>query len=210
MVNLDQDQKTTILMAIFVAALVTANLLGNKMTEIFGVITSVGIFAYPITFLVTDSLEEVYGRKKVEGLVWAGFISLIIVTILLYISIYISPASFWTNQEAYEIIHGQTIRITIASLIAFFISQYHDIWAFEILKKKTNGKFLWLRNNASTIVSQLIDTTIFTFLAFYAMTPEFTVMRIIQMIIPYWGLKIAFAILDTPFLYAIVNWLKKE
>jgi queuosine precursor transporter len=210
MFRFDKDQKVMILSAIFVAALVAANLLGNKMTELFGIVTSVGIFAYPITFLMTDSIEEVYGKQKVNQLVNAAFLSLLVVVALLFISITIWPASWWTNQAEYELIHGQTLRVTVASLIAFFISQKHDVWAFDILKKKTHGKALWIRNNASTIVSQLIDTTLFMFLAFYLMTPEFHLTRIIGMIIPYWGLKIAFAIGDTPFLYAIVNWLKKE
>jgi queuosine precursor transporter len=209
MFNLDKDQKFTILTAIFVSALVAANLLGNKITEIFGIVASVGIFAYPITFLVTDAIEEVYGREKASKLIWAGFASLVLIIILLFISINISPASFWQNQTEYELIHSQTLRITIASLIAFVISQKHDIWAFDILRKRTKGKALWLRNNASTIVSQLIDTTIFTFLAFFALTPEFTLMRMFEMIIPYWGLKVAFAIADTPFVYVLVKWLKK-
>jgi len=95
-------------------------------------------------------------------------------------------------------------------LVAFTLSQTHDIWAFNFWKQKTKGRFLWLRNNLSTIVSQFIDSTIFMFIAFYAITPKFTVGFIFSLIIPYWLFKIAFAILDTPLVYAGVKWLREK
>ena len=98
----------------------------------------------------------------------------------------------------------------VASLIAFLISQTHDVWAFNLWKEKTGGKYLWLRNNASTIVSQFLDTTVFMFIAFYQFTPKFTVPFIFSLIIPYWLFKVLFAIIDTPFIYLGVWWLKKR
>jgi len=114
----------------------------------------------------------------------------------------------WGNQEPFALIFGSTLRMTFASIVAFVISQFHDVWSFDFWKRKTGGKHLWLRNNASTIVSQLLDTTIFMFIAFYRMTPKYTVSFIVSLIIPYWLFKVVFALLDTPFCYALVVWLR--
>jgi len=202
--------KTSILLAVFISALVLANVIGSKVTTIFGIVASVGIFAYPITFLITDAVEEVRGKKVTAVFIYAGFVALIVSIVLVWIGIKMPPAGFYQNNEAYSSVFSNSIRIIIASMIAFLISQTHDIWAFNFWKKKTHGKFLWLRNNLSTVASQFIDTSLFTFIAFYHMTPEFTIARIIQMIIPYWLLKVGFAFLDTPFVYLIVKWLRPD
>ena len=208
--NNNLEKKTLILGSVFIAALVLGNILGSKVTSIFGITTSVGIFAYPITFLVTDIIEEVRGKEITKIFIKAGLIALILSLILVLISINMNAASFYSNNTAYKTVFGNSIRIIIASFIAFVIAQNHDIWAFNFWKKKTKGKFLWLRNNLSTIVSQLIDTIIFTFIAFYLITPEFTFIRIVQMIIPYWSLKVIFAIVDTPLVYLGVKWFKSK
>ncbi|MFH1505370.1 MAG: queuosine precursor transporter [archaeon] len=204
------ERKTSILLAIFIAALILASILGSKVTTVFGIVTSVGIFAYPITFLMTDVIEEVRGKKVAMHFFYAGIIAIVVSLILVWIGIAMPPASFYEHNEAYKTIFSNSIRVLLASLFAFLMGQYHDIWAFEFWKKKTKGKALWLRNNASTIVSQFIDTTIFMFIAFFMVTPEFTVARIFQMILPYWGLKVIFAFGDTPFVYWISAWLRKD
>jgi uncharacterized integral membrane protein (TIGR00697 family) len=96
----------------------------------------------------------------------------------------------------------------LGSLVAFLIAQYHDIWAFNFWKQKTKGRFLWFRNNASTIVSQFIDTTIFMFIAFYMAAPGYDVAFVFALILPYWILKVVVALVDTPFVYMGVRWLK--
>jgi len=202
--------KTLILLGVFVTALTLANILGSKVTTIFGVVTSVGIFAYPLTFLVTDIVEEVRGKKATRVFIYTGFVSLLISFALVWVGINMHPASFYEHNEAYRTVFGNSMRIILASMVAFLISQTHDIWAFNFWKRKTGGKYLWLRNNLSTIVSQLIDTAIFTTIAFYQVTPGFTAMRILQMIIPYWLLKVGFAIVDTPFVYLGVRWMRRD
>ena len=205
-----QDTKTDILIAIFITALVAANLLGTKITAIFGVAVSVGLFAYPLTFLVTDIIEEVHGKEKSKNLIKAGFICLLMLLFLTWLSRTVPPANRYEHNEAYLIVFGTSLRMIIASLIAFLLSQNHDIWAFSFWKKKTNGRFLWLRNNASTWISQLIDTTIFIFIAFYHISPKFNATFLFAMILPYWLFKIIFATLDTPFVYLGVKWLKNS
>ncbi|MBD3311637.1 MAG: queuosine precursor transporter [Candidatus Magasanikbacteria bacterium] len=202
--------KLTILTAIFVGGLISANTLGSKITTLFGVAVSVGIFAYPLTFMVTDAVAEVFGRKKAKQIVWAALIAQVFVLLLTYVSVQLPPASRYQLNEEYVKIFSGSLRMIIASLIAFIVSQSHDIWAFEFWKKITNNKYLWLRNNASTFVSQAIDTLLFMFIAFYGISEKFTILFILQLSLSYWLFKIAFAALDTPFVYLLVRWLKKE
>ena len=207
---MSKETKTDILISVFVTALVAANLLGTKITTILGVSVSVGIFAYPLTFLVTDVIEEVHGKAKAQNLIKAGVICLLILLGLTALSRALPPASRYEHNQAYLTVFGSSLRMIIASLIAFALSQTHDIWAFDFWKQKTGGKFLWLRNNASTWVSQFIDTALFMFIAFYQITPKFDTVFIFSLIIPYWLFKIIFAALDTPFVYLGVKWLKDK
>ncbi len=203
------ERKTNILLGFFITSLILANTLGSKITTILGVRVSVGIFFVPLIFLITDIISEVHGFKRARNFFWISVMSMIFTLIMMYVCIKLPANETWNNQDAYQNVFSSSIRMTIASIIAFLISQYHDILSFEFWKTKTKGKFLWLRNNFSTIVSQFLDTSIFMFIAFYKMTPKFTIPFIFSLIIPYWLFKIAFAILDTPLCYLGVKWLKK-
>jgi len=204
------DIKTQVLLGLFVVSLTLANLLGSKITTIFGIRASVGIFVFPVLFLITDIIEEVHGKQKAKLFVYVAVLAQIFTLGVLFLSIMAPPNEAWDNQEAYENVFSTSVRIIIASFVAFFISQMHDVWAFSFWKKKTRGKYLWLRNNLSTMASQFIDTTIFMFIAFYNITPKFNIMFIISLIIPYWILKIVFAAADTPFVYLGSRWLRKD
>lgn len=206
---MSQDFKYTLLTGIFVAGLLSANLLGSKVTTIFGVSMSVGVFALPFTFLVTDAVAEVLGKKKAHQIVLTAIVAQILVLGLTLLSIAVVPADRFTLNEEYRLVFGNSARVMIASIIAFFVSQTHDIWAFQFWKEKTEGRMLWLRNNASTFVSQGIDTTLFMFIAFYGVNDRFTVGFIVNLIASYWAIKIIFAAIDTPFVYALVSWLRK-
>ena len=207
--SIDQEKKLLLLQILFVTVMLLANILGTKIVNIGPVATSMGIWLVPISFLITDILAEVKGKKFVSSLIWSTVIALIFSYLFIKLSINATPADrFAENNSAFVTIFNSSARMFIASIIAFIISQFHDIWAFEFWKEKTHGKFLWLRNNLSTIVSQFIDTVIFMFIAFYHMTPKFDATFIWQLIIPYYILKIILALIDTPFVYAGVKWLK--
>ena len=212
--NLSLGEKTNILLGLFVGSLIAANLIGLKIAN-FGIFeASAGILLFPILFLVTDIIEEVHGKKKAQELVIIGFIVLIVILAVTALAIYGLPHASRSVlgsedlQDAYDTIFGTTIRIFIASITAFLIAQMHDVWAFNFWKQKTKGKHLWLRNNLSTIVSQFLDTTLFMFIAFYGISSKFTADYIFTLIIPYWIVKVLFAIFDTPFCYLGVRWLK--
>jgi hypothetical protein len=204
------ELKTDLLLGFFIVSLVLANTLGTKITTLLGVRVSVGIFFIPLLFLITDIITEVYGKKKAKEFVYIAIFVLLFTLVTMYFSIKLPANTTWAGQEHFAFVFGSSLRMTIASIIAFVISQFHDVWAFHFWKQKTKGKYLWLRNNASTTVSQLIDTVLFMFIAFYQLTPKFTVPFIISLIIPYWLFKVGFALMDTPFIYAGVWWLRKE
>jgi uncharacterized integral membrane protein (TIGR00697 family) len=204
-----REEKTNILLGVFVTGIVVANLLGSKIVDFGFFVASVGIFMYPVTFLATDIVAEVYGRKKAMNFVMTGLITNAIMFIMVAAAVVLPPAARYPSNEAFLEVFNPSLRIIGASIIAFFIGQLHDVSAFEFWKEKTGGKYLWLRNNASTIVSQFIDSTIFMFLAFFRMTPEYTVPFIFALIIPWWLLKVTIALADTPLVYLGVRWLRK-
>jgi len=139
-------------------------------------------------------LSEFYGRKYAQKAVWAGFLGNLVLIISIYVAIIWEPAPFWANQEAFEAILKNTPRIVFASLVAYLISQNHDVISYSWWKKRY-PQHLWLRNNASTIVSQGIDSVIFISLAYYGIFP------IRELIIGQYLVKMAIALMDTPFIY---------
>jgi queuosine precursor transporter len=209
--NMVQEKKILLLQILFVTSMILANVVGVKIIKIGPINTSIGILLVPIAFLITDILAEVKGKKFVANLIWATVIALIFSYLFIKLSINIEPADrFREMNPAFVSAFSNSSRIFMASIIAFALSQLHDIWAFEFWKQKTKGKMLWLRNNLSTMVSQFIDTVIFMFLAFYHISPKFDAGFIWELIVPYYILKILIALIDTPFVYAGVKWLKRK
>ncbi|MDI9646522.1 MAG: queuosine precursor transporter [Archaeoglobales archaeon] len=186
-------------------AVILANVQVLKTIEFFGLVTAMGNVAYSSTFLVTDILCENHGKKEAKKAVMIGFFTLIMFTILMQVSLAFIPHESDKMQPHLEAVFSILPRITIASLAAYIISQTHDVWAFEFWKKVTKGKHLWLRNNASTMVSQLIDNAVFTWIAFVGFgvlwEQVFTWDIIFQIFITSYAMKFVIAILDTPFVY---------
>jgi len=203
------NKKLFLLFGIFVALYVASNLLGIKIINFFGISTSVGIFIAPILFLITDAVEEVYGRDLVFNFIKISIVSLIIIFGFLFLFINLTPAERFDYNAEYVKIFGFSLRMIFASIVAFFVSQINDMFVFSYIKKLTNGKHLWLRNNVSTMLSQTIDTFLFMYLFLYRMTPKFDAYFVFKLALPYLFLKILFALFDTPFVYLLVRWLKK-
>lgn len=194
----------------YVAFMVMANTLGTKITNLAGIRVSVGIFMMPFMFLITDIVGEVSGEERATLFVQIAELMLVVLLGFTFLCIHMKPNATWGNQEAYVSVFGSTLRMTLASLLSFVISQRLDVMLFFRLRKATGGKKLWIRNNVATIVSQFIDTCIFEYLAFWHLTPKFTTAFVFSMVLPYWGFKVIFALLDTPFCYLGVRWLKKD
>ena len=183
---------------------VIANILAAKIV-VFGPFTvPAAVIVFSMTFLITDILSEKWGKKEARKAVWIGFLANLILIISVLIAInWPSPEYALGFSEKFREVLSLTPRITIAGFLAYLTSQNHDIWAFHFWKKKTKGKHLWLRNNASTITSQLIDSVIFITIAFYGIFP------ILPLIIGQWVVKVTIALLDTPFMYIVV-WIIKH
>lgn len=204
-----KNLRLSILLGLFSAFLVGMNLLGGKVTTILGISVSVGIFLVPLTFLITDIVEEVYGKHVSRQFILVGVITIIVMLAFTSFFVWLHPNERYQLNDEYTAIFGTSIRIMIASVVAFALGQLHDVWAFSFWKKKTEGKFLWLRNNLSTFVSQAVDTFVFMMIAFYQVSPKFDFAFVMSLAIPYYIFKIVFAALDTPLIYLGVNWLKK-
>ena len=187
---------------------ILANIQVLKTIDLFGIAATLGNIIYATTFLVTDIMSEVYGRKTALLAVFFGFFSLIITTVLMNLSIVFSPNSFDIAQTHLEAIFGFFPALTIASLLAFGVSQLHDIWSYNFWKAiRPEIRFIWLRNNLSTLVSQLLDSLIFILIATaFGVLPgnQFALLFLSTYLI-----KILVALLDTPFLY-LAAWLKRE
>lgn len=209
MIKISQDNKVLFLQALFITSLMLANIMGAKIYNLGPITVSVTIWLMPLTFLITDILEEVKGKTIANNLVWTTAAVLLFSYLFIQWAVWVTPAERYTSNEAFVSIFQNSARFFLASIVAFLISQMHNIWSFNFWKEKTHGKFLWLRNNLSTIVSQFIDTVIFMFLAFYHIAPKFDAAFVWQLILPYYALKLILSLIDTPFVYLGVRWLKK-
>lgn len=204
------DRKEMFLFALYITSMVLVNTIGSKIITLLGVRVSVGIFFMPVLFLVTDIVGEVKGEQDATLFVRMSIFMLALLFVMTGISVKLPPHPTWDLQSQYQQVFGMSMRMSLASLISFSISQNIDIKIFMLFKKINRGKNLWIRNNISTMTSQFVDTVIFMFIAFYQLTPKFTVSYVFSLIIPYWIFKVIFALLDTPLCYLGVKWLSKK
>ena len=205
-----KEQFYIFLSAIFIASLVTCNLIANKFVTVdlgFKVfIVSAGILPYPLTFLVTDLISELYGQKKANLVVSSGFVASMFVLLFLWLGGQFNaiPSSI-VNDDIYNSVFQNAWRIIAASMIAYLFAQFIDVRIFHFWKRLTNGKHLWLRNNGSTIASQLVDTTLVIMILFVGVWESD---QIISAIIDGWLFKMLMAAIDTPIIYGIIHLLK--
>nr|DAG53199.1 MAG TPA: Putative vitamin uptake transporter [Caudoviricetes sp.] len=215
------EKNLYLLYMLFGVALITSNCIASKLMilpfQMFGsaVTITCGVIVYPITFLVTDILGEIWGKKEAGLAVKFGFICQVIATAIIVIARYI-PAADATMQEAYVNLLGQNTMFVIASLSAYLCSQKWDVFIFHKIRdayiKKhgstKGGKWIW--NNVGTMTSQLLDSSIYVLVAFglgfkWLWTPGMVTMML-NMIIAQWLFKVVIAALDTPFFY----WFTRE
>lgn len=188
----------------FVVCIVCENMVAGKISVLFGLEFSGGIF-YMSSFLITDIIGEIYGKEEAKKAVKKALFISILVTFIIFILLNIPDASdeySQKNGEAFKRLFSINIRITIASIIAYVISQNLDILIFHGLKSLTGGRYKWLRNNTSTITSQFIDSLLFITIAFYGIYDNIFALIMSQYII-----KIIAAIIDTIPFYILTSRL---
>ena len=173
---------------------------------------ALGTVLFASTFLCTDILSEHFGREKANKNVLIGFVSFLFMTIVMLITIGFKPSSGDWAQESLSNVFTPMSRFFIASMIAYLLSQYFDVWIYSFIKKLTTNKYLWFRNNLSTILSSLIDNTIFSLLAWIILNPnpEILYKVITTYILGTYFLRVLIALVDTPFLYLSRLLLPKE
>jgi len=203
-----------ILGALFIASLVVSNLIFQKFFywDFFGIYTfeiSVGILPYPITFLITDIISEVWGRKKANQIVTAGIFASFFSMGIVYVASAVS-ATDWSpvNDTLFDKVFGATAIAVFASMMAYLLAQYIDISIFHFWKRVTKGKHLWLRNNFSTFLSQFVDT--FTVLILLCSFGKIDWKLFGALLLSGFLFKVMVAALDTPLLYAAVFVLRKR
>ena len=172
---------------------------------------ALGTILFASTFLCTDILSEYYGKEKARTNILIGFCAFLFMTLLMVLTIGFKPSEGDWVQESLSNVFTPMTRFFIASMIAYLISQYFDVWFFSYLKKITSEKYLWLRNNLSTIVSSLVDNTVFSIFAWILLNPETVSVYNVIMIYIFgtYFLRILIALLDTPFIYVAKFFIKK-
>jgi len=202
-----------ILAGLFISSLVTSNLIFQKFFRwnpfgLYEFELSVGIIAYPITFLITDIVSEIYGRKRANKVVIAGVFASFFALMIVIVSNE-APATPWSpiSDEVFNKVFGFTYIAVGASLAAYLMAQFMDVQIFHFWKRKTGGKHLWLRNNFSTFSSQLIDTAAILFLLCSFGVIEWELFGVL--LLSGYLFKVLFALFDTPIVYLLVHLMRK-
>ncbi|WP_423738468.1 queuosine precursor transporter [Christiangramia lutea] len=201
-----------VLNALFIASLVVSNLIFQKFFywDFFGLYTfeiSVGILPYPVTFLITDIISEVYGKKRANLVVTTGIFASFFSLLIVYLADAV-PATTWSpiDNSLFEKVYGATAIAVFASMVAYLLAQYIDIQLFHFWKRLTKGRHLWLRNNFSTFLSQFVDTFSVLFLLCSFGKIDWELFG--GLLLSGFLFKVLVAALDTPFLYAAVYGLR--
>ena len=196
-----------IILGLFVAVLLISNIASTKIIQLWRFTFDGGTIIFPLSYIFGDILTEVYGYRKARRAIWTGFFSAFLMSLFLWLIGVLEPAEGWNLQSSYISILGQTPRIVMASLIAYFAGEFSNSVIMAKMKILTKGKWLWTRTITSTIAGQAIDTALFCLIAFAGLYPSGLLLSII---ISNYVFKVGFEIIMTPATYKIVHFLKKK
>jgi len=191
----------------FVSVLLISNIASTKIVD-FGWFTfDGGTLLFPLSYIFGDILTEIYGYKRSRRVIWLGFFSALMMSIVLMVVGALPAAADWHNQAAYDAILGLTPRIVLASLIAFLSGEFSNSFILAKMKIWTKGKMLWTRTIGSTIVGELVDSAFFIVIAFAGVLPNDL---LVTLIISNYIFKTAVEVVFTPLTYWVVSFLKKN
>lgn len=192
--------------ALFVAALLTANIIAVKLIQLGPLILPAGVVIFPVSYILGDVLTEVYGYRWARRAIWLGFIGNLVAVISIWLAGLLPAPVFWQGQAAYDTILGFTPRLLMASFAAYLLGEFANSTVLAKMKIWTKGRHLWARTIGSTIVGQGLDSLIFILIAFGGLmaAPE-----LVTAVISQWIFKSTYEALATPLTYAVVNTLKR-
>jgi uncharacterized integral membrane protein (TIGR00697 family) len=210
--------KMDLLIAIYIFCIFASEVMGAKTFPLINIgwhqfNASVAIFLLPVIFSINDIIVEVFGKQRMREIIRVSMIIIVLIVITAtFFTLLPSSVRFSGTEAAYDTIFATSIRMSIASLAAFTFADFLDVHIFSKLREMIGTSKLWLRTNLSNIIAQFVDTFIFMTLAFYAFDQSFSsnASFILSIGIPYWILKCLMSVIETPFVYLWVNWLKKD
>ena len=202
-------------MAAFVAILLLSNVIGAAKLSyvtlpggtqwVFGA----GVLFFPVSYIIGDVLTEVYGYARARRVIWTGFAALLFMAFMAWVVVALPPAQGWPNQPAYEAVFGNSWRIVLASITAFWVGEFANSFVMARMKVWMEGRALWMRTIGSTIVGQGFDSLIFYPLAFWGVT-GWSNEQIAMAVVSQWFIKVAWEALLTPATYAVIGFLKRR
>ncbi len=199
------------LTATFVCLVVLTNTVGTKLFPLGPLTLPVSIFCFPLTFLVTDVVSEIFGERQARYFVVLGFTMSLVLLALVLIGLSLPPATGYQLEAQYQAVFSPTWRLFFASMLAYLFAQMVDVRVYHLVKKLTDGRWLWLRNNVSTMTSQLVDSFTVGFVFLYRNEAVFdgSVGDLIVIVSSAYVAKFVIALLDTPLIYLAVWWIRR-
>jgi uncharacterized integral membrane protein (TIGR00697 family) len=191
----------------FVSVLLISNVASTKIVDLKWFVFDGGTLLFPLSYIFGDILTEVYGYRRSRSVIWLGFFMALLMSLVFILIGKLPPASDWGNQAAYDAILGLTPRLVIASLIAYFAGEFSNSFILAKMKIWTKGKNLWMRTIGSTLVGELVDSTLFIMIAFWGILPD---SLLISLIISNYLFKTGIEVLFTPITYKVVKFLKQK
>ena len=198
-------------MGAFVAIVVLTNTVGTKLFVVGDVTLPTSLMWFPVTFLITDIVSEVYGAKRAQMLVWAGFLASLGLLVSVLVALALPASPIYALDAEFTAVFSPTWRLLFASMAAYLLAQSVDVRIFHLLKDRTGDRLLWLRNNVSTMTSQAVDTLTVNFIFLYANPDVFSggVGDILKICVGTYAFKVAIAALDTPLFYVGVRAVRR-
>jgi len=191
--------------ALFLTSLLVSNIIAAKLISVGGLVLSSAIVVFPVSYIIGDVLTEVYGYRRARLVIWIGFACNLLVVLIISAAIAMPPAPFYKHQEAFATVLGVAPRLMLASLVAYLAGEFTNSYVLAKLKIATQGRWLWTRTISSTMVAQLLDTAIFTAVAFVGVYPT---VELVKVSLIEWGAKTLYEALATPMTYLVVGFLK--
>ena len=193
--------------ALFVTALITANIVAVKLIDVGGMVLPAAIIVFPVSYIIGDVLTEVYGFRQARRVIWLGFACNLLAVVVIWLAGALPAAGFWDGQPAFERILGQAPRILVASFAAYLIGEFANSAVLARMKVATEGRFLWARTIGSTVVGQGLDSAVFMTVAFAGIIPA---EGLATAVVTQWLVKTAYEAAATPLTYLVVGFLKRR